>query len=252
MGGRGSSSLGSKSRTKAKMTQSKIEGAKNYNELKDVIQSEYGITLGKGTSVTNLDELKSTVKNIMDFANEFGVDPNELSPSITATSSKSSWLARVGFNDGIELNNSHYRNFEIEQLNKSYEKLVAEGHLPKGTTLNNVSDYVLGRRLEALIIKKENPNDPTYQKIRWDVHSVSSNIVGNALVTLYAKNDGYSLYGSNFQKFNKDTIEKLSRYATKNTSATLASAVADYRANGKNANELSLEIVKGIKERLKK
>lgn len=77
----------------------------------------------------------------------------------------------------------------------------------------------------------------------WNKNRFATKIVGEAARIVKKTESGKGLK-------NNQLVEQISRYATKNRSEALAEAVADYRANGNNAQPLSKAIWNILKREL--
>lgn len=116
---------------------------------------------------------------------------------------------------------------------------------------SNTVHHEFGHVIEATLIRKQLGNTGTLSVMEWyDGHEmwrkskIATQIIGEA-----ARNVKKTPYGKN--KRNDDLVLIVSRYAKQGgRSEAFAECIADYMANGSNANPLSIEVAKIAKRRL--
>lgn len=123
--------------------------------------------------------------------------------------------------------------FSVEELDRYFESLP-EGYLPVNVSLRGVASHEIGHCLESYILYKRDSEHPgRYKEDAWSRSVVAQEIVEKAYLNI------------------PDSIEEISIYSTRNDAEKLAEAVNDFLTNGYNAQQLSKEIVKIIKEELR-
>ena len=111
--------------------------------------------------------------------------------------------------------------------------------------------HEFGHIIEATLIRKQLGNTGTLSVMEWwDGHEmwrkskIATQIIGEA-----ARNVKKTPYGKG--KVNDQLVLSVSRYAKQGgRSEALAECIADYMANGSNANPLSIEVANIVKRRL--
>ncbi len=138
------------------------------------------------------------------------------------------------------------------KMKAQYERDVKSTWHPAGTTWENVVDHETGHALEKIVneayMKKNNISGSGSKY--WDYFFKQKGIGDIVKEAVATTKSGIKKETGNVMSAN-DIKQSLSRYSLKNYHETFAEAIADYTANGNNANRLSKEIVRITKEVLK-
>ena len=147
--------------------------------------------------------------------------------------------------DGYITFNPVYFNkgYDLEKL---YKKQIVHGFWVKNATPAATGFHEAAHAVEGILIDLNKAYEYAFQKtIAWNECEEAKSIVSQA-----CKNIKKTIYGKG--KKNAELIISISRYAQSNPSETMAEAFADVFSNGKNANQLSLEIKRLTIETYKK
>lgn len=235
MGGRGSSYGGTNSAL----------GTKDVDELRKYMRDNYGIAVHSSADKVDFNVLRSVAGEIESIIKEF---PQIAGPGIhelSGNESRPNAYASATLRGSLQLNPKLLS--DADTLNKSYSDDVSSKWHPAGTTSVNIASHEMGHLLESALIFK-NITEPGYQGTMdrinaWNKNRFATKIVGEAARIVKKTESGKGLK-------NNQLVEQISRYATKNRSEALAEAVADYRANGNNAQPLSKAIWNILKREL--
>lgn len=141
----------------------------------------------------------------------------------------------------------------IEKAKQYYERDIAKGFHPKGTTYEDVIVHEFGHVIDAYLSAKNKgivniKHDLiTKDEMRLLYQEYSSSAASTDII-----NQAFKNLGITEMKDKATTIGHLSRYALESRKETFAEAFADAIANGSNANPLSKEILKLINKEMKK
>lgn len=126
-----------------------------------------------------------------------------------------------------------------KELDEYFESLPA-GYLPVNVSLRGIASHEIGHCLESYILHKRESDHPgTYSEDAWSESVIAREIVRKA----------YSSLQTN-QSLDELRME-ISKYSISDYAETIAEAANDFLTNGSNAQQLSKEIVKIIKEEIK-
>ncbi len=135
---------------------------------------------------------------------------------------------------------------------EEYERCVKTGFHPQGTTWEHIVDHEAGHAYEKIVneayMRKSNitTSSPQYYDYLFKFNGIKEIIkkaVGNVGREMRKETGSAPTV--------RELKGSISQYALKDHHETFAEAVADYSANGKKANKLSIEIVRLAKETLK-
>lgn len=237
-----------------KETKAALEAAENWTDLSSAMKNRYGHAI----SVTN------TIQTKMRFA--------DIKESIVAADKVIEDMPSIakqlrGLEDFISLKTyaeayptvisfgSFYRTRHPRK--KLQDALDDDYNTNYHPSAEVVSVYIheLGHIAEAALIKKK--NDGNFRGIEWKYSTRAREIVYQAALNLERKEqkDPTWIPGkgtpSDIASFVYPYQDKISGYATKNYSETLAEAFADYYCNGEEARDISKEIIRLLKEELR-
>lgn len=123
---------------------------------------------------------------------------------------------------------------------------------PLGTSERQITAHEMGHLVERSLISKalggNRETSPAGQHYRqgveqWRKHTQATRVIGEA-----CKRVKKTEYGKG--RKNDELVDTVSRYASNNRSEALAECIADYAANGANANPLSIAVHDIIKSEL--
>lgn len=220
-----------------------LTSAKNFNELKSIMQSKYGITLMESVRQYDFQTVKSGLSGIATVIDEFPQMANMIE-SVTSDSSTNSYAyACYSYGkDGIRVPkiaiSNHFKDGKALQ-----ESLKRDGDFhPSNTDARSVLAHEAGHALETAITRK-NYQDAYSQFENRRKRKEATRIVGQA-----ARQVKKTPYGKG--KKNNELVAEVSRYATKNRSEALAECVGDYIANGSKAHPLSKAVWSILKKEM--
>lgn len=224
----------------AKQIQSKpldlISKAQNLDELVDTLIYDCDIPGIDRTSLQNADFnlLRDSCYEMAAVFEEFPQAKSAL-VSLEASGLGENTYASASYSGEIILNTKFYRNPELYR--STYEHDVSTRHHPKGTEPKHTLAHETGHVLETALVNKYMSGEPSHLKLQARGSRIySEKVVKEALINLTEGRISGTI--------------KVSKYALKNYSETLAECVADYRANGSKSAPLSREVYKILKREL--
>ena len=146
---------------------------------------------------------------------------------------------------GIMGLNTNYLKYDTDYVSKSYDRDVAAGFHPKGTTYKDIMVHEAAHRLDGILTRKIAGNNvPQYRASTYIVKEAINEIKKSrgGKGRAYDIQKALSGYGANFYK----------NHTGNPYVETFAEAIADYNANGKNANPLSKQIARITQDYIKK
>lgn len=161
--------------------------------------------------------------------------------SITDYGNNASFAATHG--DDMMTNIAYFGNEKA--LNAMYEKTVADGFHPKGTTAKDIVTHEMGHVIVKGLIQKKYSGDPVAQAKAWRGSKFSGDIVRQAAKQVQ---QNYKAYGFDKKPTQESLRAAVSGYAIKNYHETIAESWADYHANGNNSQPLSRAIYDVIRK----
>lgn len=220
-----------------------LADAKDFNQVRDYMDSSYGVTVDDSMNRLPLDSVKLAVGGIEDVAREF---PQALhgctvkyNPGLGATTYAQAWPSGGEFEGTIEVSDKFS---DLDSLGSSYSRDVSSRWHPDGTAENTVTSHEAGHIVEAYLDKRNHSSYP--DRVRaWNKHREATRIIGEAAKRAKKTPDGKG-------KKNAELVAEVSRYAEKNRSEAFAECVADYVANGENAKPLSREVYNILKSEI--
>lgn len=150
---------------------------------------------------------------------------------------------------GMLLNTTYF--LDEEYFRQIIVKSINSRHFPPNATIYSPVIHELGHKLHYdLVFKKYGisnfsiTKNNNYSSSINVFNDLNNNITTNAIVKKSIEN----LNGSNFKGELKEYTKEISEYAATNSNEAIAEAVHDYYLNKDDANALSKEIVKVLKE----
>lgn len=177
-----------------------------------------------------IDYVTGAMENVTGRENYLGVS---ITGGATGEGGTYAWMSPFSGEMGL---NTDYFKYDSSHVEKTYANDVKSGFHPKGTSYKDVMVHEAAHRLDGVISQK-----------MWDAGgprtASSTQIVREAINNIKAQRGGKGRA--------LDIQKSLSGYGARYYSShtgdsyveTFAEAIADYHANGKNANPLSKQIV---------
>ena len=133
------------------------------------------------------------------------------------------------------------KNVFNKNIKKYYDLGTSQHDSPKGTNYEYIAVHEIGHMANFEIIRKNNKNDLTAMQFDYNNNITANNIVEKAFNNLKV----YDI----IQR--EKMVKSISNYALKDSSETIGEAFADYYCNKRNANLLSIEVLKVMKGMMK-
>ena len=222
---------------------SRASDAKTFPELKQYMDSQWNVTMRSDLQNCDFEYVRAAAQSVEDILTEFPQAAGVLHD--IGTQVKGNEYAHATYNGTVNVSPSKFRNGSV--LESKYKTDLFQKFPPKGTTAKNIVDHELGHLLERALIRKAVIADPN--AMPWTGADMwNKNVQAKAVISEACKAVKKTPGGKG--RKNDEIIQHVSRYATKNRSETLAECVADYRANGDNARQLSKEVWAILKREL--
>lgn len=238
MGGRGASSSTSRGQNGVP---SKVQGGgASFDDVKNRLKKDYGITLSDDLKQVDPAVLSSTVDAIDRMMTEFpqlvgevgflGNDPG------SSDYAYASWTA-VNSTSTIHLGSL----MQDKQSAERYLRSDGSYHPPNSTVESTIA-HELGHSMETALARRKASSPQELYDIRRGRKIAQSIMIRAANVVKKTPAGQFQPRGSSrtFTKSISTLVGEVSGYASKNRSESLAEAVADYFSNGANAHPLSV------------
>lgn len=199
-----------------------------------------GVKFGNGLENMDLGLLKNASEEIQYFRQEFPQAASAFSELNGEETRANVYASANRITGNMQLSNMMTN---AENVKQTYERDVLRGYHPSGTSSNHIVTHESGHILEKALLDKTYANDPSGRQKAFRKRTEANKIVIRAY-----KEVGKTLEGKNMGI--SSMIGQISRYASKNSSETIAEAVADFRANGAKAKPLSRAIWNELKKEL--
>ena len=241
MGGRGGlSGFSAKNPAPKQKRLRNASEAQDIDELRDYMNTNYHLRVSKTLDSVDFTEVRDIAQNAEDFIREFPQAAASIR-RLEAQKKKKNVFASASFFGGVTINSSLYKN--PSGIAQSYDSSVKSHFHPKGTTYKNITDHEFGHLLERALIQKDTSLSGPAKAYAWNKCTKASAVISEAIKAVKQTPGGKG-------RLTNDIIKHTSDYAMKNRSEALAECVADYRANGANARQLSKEVWKILKMEL--
>jgi len=231
MGGRGSKSGGIAGNGGSNSQPQTVQG------MAQTLKNKFGVTVG----VNNMSKIDQTaamaaLNSVNDLLTEFPRAIGVLKKITAHTGLGKREYAHATYYGDVVLNQVAFQN--PSQLN-NYGS-------PKGTSYLNVADHEIGHILEKALITEAVKNGSLGAwgaGGAWANCTFATKVIHEAAMGLKK-----TAYGNG--KTIDQLVRRVSQYATTDRSEAMAECVSDYRANGSNANPLSIEVWNILKREL--
>ena len=225
---------------------------KNFEEFKNYWQSKYHIEVADSFAALDFKAVNEAAQGIESVIKEF---PKAVK---TLKGLDAGDLKEWGFGDAymgaiyegwINFDTNYFSSYAA--LGRDIANDVHYGHHPKNTTIFGIAAHEMGHILERALILKNGGGIP-----EWDNCIYAEKIVQEATKIVQSTPEGKRRITNykgevSLQKIPVTMLKRrISAYATENYSECLAEAVCDYITNGENAQPLSKEIWRLLKEEL--
>lgn len=236
MGGRGGSSMSGRSA-------GGLASATTFDQLRQHMQSAYGIRLDSSIDKLEFETARQGLLGVEDVLKELPQLAGSIKYIDADMGTNAYAYAQARYSAGeleFHLSMSGWAYGNGETIKKQIER-DGTFHPPK-TTARSMMAHEVGHIAEYTLADRESSSASAAIGVM-KKRRVSTNIVGAA-----CKQVKKTPYGKG--KKNKELIESVSGYASKNRSEALAECVGDYFSNGKSSNPLSQAVWGILKEKL--
>lgn len=212
--------------------------AKDLTELAQYMSSTYNITVDTASMAGfDFDSVRNGMTAIENILKEFPQAAKSFHKVEGTT--KANGIAWAGYSGTIALASKYYT--DRNRLMNAWAADVKNGGSPAGTTGDNALSHESGHLLERALIHKfvtstiQGPASRLAGATAWNKCQMATKVIHEAVsdIKKTAAGKGATTAG---------LIKQVSRYATTNRSEALAECVADYAANGANAQPLSVAV----------
>ena len=207
-----------------------IKECQNFDELSATLKAKYG---DQFVIDERLKDLKfEEVKNAMDGADfvlsEFGANEK-----LTGFGIDNAGVMCATFNGKINFTESYFK----EGSRDLSSVMNGSSFHPKNQNAYSTGAHEAGHILESYIAKQQSGN--VLERVEaWNKNKVATKIINEASKSVKAQ---YKARGEQAPSINA-LCHRVSGYASKNRGEAFAECMADYVANGKNANPLSIAV----------
>lgn len=218
-----------------------ISGAKDFSELRTVMQDKYGITVDSAVDSLDFDMVHEAMQGVESM---FAKYPALTSTIKTIDTRQSGVMSCNGIS--IHFNPDWFTT--RDKINDAIAQATKSHWWPANTTLQSIAAHECGHGLEWLAIV----NDPQFSgPLAWNmrVDAWAKNTIASKIVSEAAKAAKKQPYGKG--KKIAELVESVSTYAKKSRGETMAESFGDVQANGANAAPFSREVVRVTEELLK-
>lgn len=233
-GGRGATSSlggrGGKGASNGGSVKGTIKECKNFDDLTATLKAKYGANFTVDDRLRNLkfEEVKDAISGADFILTEFGA-----TDKLTGFTIGANGVMSASFDGRIKFNEKYFAQGTNDL------SVVMNGSLfhPKNQTAHSTGAHEAGHILESWIAKQQSNN--YWEQIHaWNNYTVSKKIINEASKSVKKQ---YKARGEKPPSIDS-LCYKVSGYASKNRSEAFAECMADYVANGKNANPLSIAV----------
>lgn len=215
-----------------------VEACKDFDEMGEYLKAHYGISLDETVKELNFDLVKDAMRGIESVAQEYP----DIFDSITQVTTENEGVMSCD-REGITFNPQYFKG-DRDGLLATWKEQVASGFWPKNSSPASTGAHEAGHAVELRLIAGNSLYQYNFERIlAWNNCSEAKEIV-----SLACKNAKKSPYGKG--KKNNELLSGISRYSNYTASEAMAEAFADVFANGENANPLSIEIKRIVKEKM--
>lgn len=229
-GGRGASNGGGGGSGGA-VAKGSIKECKNFDELTATLKAKYGDQFEIDDKLKDLkfEEVRGAIEGADFILSEFGANDK-----LTGFTIGNDGVMCASFGGKIRFTEKYFTQ-GTEDLSTVMNRNA--GFHPKNQNAYSTGAHEAGHILESWIAKQQNDN--YWARIdAWDKNTVSTKIINEASKSVKKQ---YRARGEKAPKID-ELCYKVSRYALKNRAEAFAECIADYVANGKNANPLSIAV----------
>ena len=227
-GGKGASNGGSSG--SGGSAKGSISECKNFDELTATLKAKYGDQFVVDDRLKDLkfDEVKEAIDGADFILSEFGA-----TEKLTGFTIGDRGVMCASFGGQIKFTESYFKQ------GASDLSVVMNGSSfhPKNQTARSTGAHEAGHILESWIAKQQS-SSWIEQSLAWNNCTVSKKIINEASKSVKKQ---YKARGEQAPSIDA-LCYKVSGYASKNRSEAFAECMADYVANGKNANPLSIAV----------
>jgi len=234
-----------------KETKEALEAANNWEDLNKAMQNRYGHKIATSDYLVQHMRFEEIKESIV-AADKVFEDIPEMTDQLKALgdfADKGSY-ARA-YPDRIEFG-THYRKTNSRQeLQRALDEDYTT-HFHPTPKIESVYIHELGHIAEAAVLVKKRGELVVWE---WNAHTQAKDIVREATFKVERDTINDSSWEPQTKAEENEVLSRhrssISHYAMKSYAETMAEAFADYYINGEDATDLSKEIVRIIKERLR-
>lgn len=208
-----------------------IKECKNFDELEATLKAKYGDQFVIDDNLRNLkfEEVRGAMEGADFILSEFGANEK-----LTGFTIGDSGVMCASFGGQIRFTEKYFAQGTADL---STVMNGNSGFHPPNQNAFSTGAHEAGHILESWIAKQRNDNYWARSEA-WNKNTVSTKIINEASKSVKKQ---YRARGEKAPKID-ELCYKVSRYALKNRSEAFAECMADYVANGKNANPLSIAV----------
>lgn len=238
MGGRGGSSASAK-----RGGGGGISSAKTFDDMRQYMQSKYGITVTSGVDQLDFDTVKQGMLGIEDVLNELPQLAGNIKYLNADMGTSAYAYAQARYVNGQLEFSLNMAGWAYGNGTRMVDHLVADGsYHPANTTARTVMSHEVGHIAEFTLAARETSNAGSAIQMM-EKKTVATKIVGDAAKQVKKTPEGKG-------KKISELIRSVSGYATTNRSEALAECVGDYIGNGSNSTALSKAVWGILKTKL--
>ena len=225
-GGRGAINGGSG----ANGAKGSIKECKNFDELKATLKAKYGDQFEVDDNLRNLkfEEVRGAMEGADFVLSEFGANDK-----LTGFTIGNNGVMCASFDGKIKFTESYFK----QGASDLSTVMNGSSFHPKNQNAYTTGAHEAGHILESWIAKQQYSNYYE-QALAWNNRTIATKIINEASKGVKKQ---YKARGEQAPSIDS-LCHRVSGYASKNRSEAFAECMADYVANGKNANPLSIAV----------
>ena len=207
-----------------------IKECKNFDELEATLKAKYGnnFVMDDRLKALKFEEVRDAINGADFVLREFGAEDK-----LTGFTVGANGVMSASFDGRINFNESYFK----QGASDLSTVMNGSSFHPKNQNAYSTGAHEAGHILESWIAKQQS-NNWYEQVVAWNNNTVSKKIINEASKVVKKQ---YKARGESAPSIDS-LCHKVSGYALKNRSEAFAECMADYVANGKNANPLSIAV----------
>ena len=234
-----------------KETKEALEAANNWDDLSKAMQNRYGHKIATSDYLVQHMRFEEIKESIV-AADKVFEDIPEMTDQLKALgdfADRGSY-ARA-YPDRIEFGTHYRKTSSRKELQKALDDDYIS-HFHPTPKIESTYIHELGHIAEAAVLVKKRGELVVWE---WNAHTQAKDIVREATIKVERDAINDSSWEPQTKAEENEVLSRhrssISHYAMKSYAETMAEAFADYYINGEDATDLSKEIVRIIKERLR-